>query len=297
MDADTGASPASETAQHFARASERLRGDPLFPKARIVFLEALLPLYEGHRFLTRMLVEAGRSVVFFNLVTLDAASDPADRETWPTMKLLKSVVAPYGVTSERRLHDIVRRLISVNYVISTPATADQRVRLLTPSAAMLEHHRDWLRAFYAPLQAMKADPAYEPAMARDVGFQRAYLQTARQWSGYAAELMAGNPAMSFFMTREAGAVILMKLIALNLQGHSPRRGGVPFELADAFGVSRTHLRNLVTDAERRGLLASTDAGVRVLAPAAEAFDRFLSDCMIGNDHICRAIRQSSEAAD
>jgi len=116
--------------------------------------------------MNRLLIETGRSVVFFNILALHAAYDPSDRATWPTISLLKKTVRPYGVSSARRIHDIVARLVETGYVEPTLAQMDRRVRLLTPTDKMLAHDLDWLAAFYGPLEVLFPEPGYAPPLRR-----------------------------------------------------------------------------------------------------------------------------------
>lgn len=266
------------------RPAAAIRVHALFARARAAYIDATIALYENQTFLTRLLIEVGRSVVFFNLLTLDAAFQPEDRATWPTIGLLQKVVAAYGVTSERRVHDLVHRLLQTGYVLSRPAQGDRRVRLLRPSEKMLQHHRDWLRSYHVPLELMFPESGYAPAMRGDLAFQSANLAVARGLHGYSAHLMAENPIMLFFMTREAGAIILIKLFQLAKLDNHPAGPSVSFtDLGQRFGVSRTHVRLLLKDAEDQGYLRATDDRIALLPPVVAAFDQFLADCMAGHD--------------
>jgi hypothetical protein len=280
--------PPDENTSDFALFADRVLANPLFPAGRAAFVDEILSLYEGNPFLCRMLTEAGRGVVFFNLLTLHANYDPQDRETWPTMKLLKRTVAGFGVTSERRVHDILRRIIATGYAKSTPSPVDKRARLLSPTPKMLEHHRDWLRAFHTPLHLMYPDPGYLLAVDRDEAFQLAQLKAGWRWLNFGAELMARNPVIMFFMARDAGVMILMKLIQLDRRGTRSKSVRLFADFAEKFGVSRTHVSNLIGEAVELGYLGSSDFGFVVLPVAASAFDRFLADSMVGNNYIYRA---------
>jgi hypothetical protein len=280
--------PAGATVHAISLTADRILADPLFPSARAAFVDELLSIYEGNPFLTRLLTEAGRGVVFFNLLTLNACYDPRDRETWPTTKLLKHTVSRFGVTGERRIHDILRRLVETGYAESASSPIDGRVRLLTATAKMRQHHRDWLRAFYVPLEILRPDPGYPLAIDRDEAFQVAQLRVGRQWEAYAAELMLRNPVIMFFMSRVAGMVILMKLIQLEHRGVRTKPSRLYAHFAEKFGVSRTHVNILIGEAAANDFLRSSEEGFLVLPVAASAFDRFLADSLVGNDGMYRA---------
>ena len=121
------------------------------PEARKVYLDHFLNLYGGDRFVVRLLIEAGQFLVYHVALILHAAQDPAQRETWLTIGLLKRTLATYGVASSRHIDELVARLCAVGFMEHRPSDQDRRVRLLLPTEKMRAHDRDWLVAHFAPL--------------------------------------------------------------------------------------------------------------------------------------------------
>ena len=277
--------PMDETAnREVYHTVDEILGHPAFGRSRRGYVDAILDLYEDDPFLNRLLIETGRSLTFFNILCLHAAYDEADRATWPTIRRLRATVAPYGVSSARRIHDLVARLIETGYVTAHTAPLDRRVRILTPSEKMLAHDRDWLAAFYTPLEIMFPDPGYAYAIRRDPAFQKAQRAVALQLSGLSAQFLKDNPVILFFMGREAGMMILMKLVQLSLQSPDGLAEFTSFaDIGERFGVSRTHVRSLLREAERMDLVRIFDGGVRLMSVLLAAFDRFLADTMSGHD--------------
>ena len=71
------------------------------------------------------------------------------------------------------------------------------------------------------------------------------------------------------------------------------------DIGARFGVSRTHVRTLLQDAEQAGLVALTGQGGRFveLKPAIlRAFDRFIADGMSGHDLLYRIARSRMAGA-
>jgi len=262
---------------------------PRFPAARRLYNEGILGLYEHNPFLNRLLIETGRSLVFFNILALHAAYDPSDRATWPTISLLKQTVRSFGVSSARRIHDIVARLVETGYVKAVPVASDRRARILTPTETMLAHDLDWLAAFYAPLQLLFPEPGYAPPLRHDHAYEKAHRKVSLTMSGYAISLMANNPAMLFFMNREAGTMILMKLVQDIDRGldATPRRSFFA-DVAESFGISRTHVRITLRDAQEAGLVRMTEQSIVLMPPIVAAFERFVADVMAGHDFMFRA---------
>jgi DNA-binding MarR family transcriptional regulator len=259
---------------------------PRFAEARADYVDAALALYQGDAFLTRLVQEAGRTVIFIVILCLYARYDEADPKTWPTLALLKQQMTQFGLSSPRRVEALVARLIDADFLQAARSQSDGRVRILTPTEIMYRTDQDWLAAHYLPLQVLFPDPGYGGPMRRDAAFQQAQRLASLDFLGHGANIMAGNPGIMLFMGRDAGMMILIRLV----QRAGDRSSGpvdVSFEETGAqFGVSRTHVRMTLQDAERAGLVALSGPGRRLveLRPAAwDAFDRFLAESMSGLD--------------
>jgi DNA-binding MarR family transcriptional regulator len=252
-----------------------------FAAARTAYIEGLFSLYENNPFMNRLLIEATRSLIFFNALSICAAYDPAVRGTWPTIGLLKQAIEPFGVSTERRVDGLISQFVDAGYLTLSTTAADRRVRFLIPTQKMIAHDLEWIAVHYRPLQIMFPETGYAQPMGHDLGFQKALRIIGRQFSAYAAQLMAANPAMMFFMERDAGTMILLKLVHRN---KAEQEAQVSFtDLADRFGVSRTHVRKIIQEAERRSLLQYTETTITLAPTLLAALDRFVADTMSGHD--------------
>ena len=96
--------------------------------------------------------------------------------------------------------------------------------------------------------------------------------------------MAGNPAVMRFMGRDAGMLVLIKLVQMSATGSKGpllHRSSAP-----CFGASRTHVRALLEDAAQHGDVSLSGRGgylVELRLRCSEAFDRFVADAMSGHD--------------
>jgi len=264
---------------------------PRFAAARTAFVEAVLGLYEGDALLNRLLLEAARQVTFNVIVSLHFRYNEDDRATWPTMRALKEQMTVFGLSSPRRIEDLVARLVQSGYLETLPSQRDGRVRILTPTAKMISLDQDWLTALYRPLQVMFPDPGYSEVIDRDPVFQRTQRLVALGFSGHGSQILAGNPDIMLFMNRDAGMTILTKFVQmLDAAGGDAVEKLSYSDIGARFGVSRTHVRALLQDAEQAGLVALSGQGGRLveLKPAVlAAFDRFLADSMSGHDLLHR----------
>jgi hypothetical protein len=277
------------------RSADEILAHPRFPSARDAFVTAILALYEFEPEVNR-LAEAGRGVLFIVIMCLHARYDEADRATWPTLRLVTQSTAHHGVSSPRRIHTLVSQFVDAGYLEARLSPRDRRVRILTPTAKLLEHDQDWLVAQYLPLQMLFPRPGYARIIERDVPFQLAQRLVASGFFAFGAQIMARNPVVMNFMRREAGIMILMNLIQLAGNRERPAREEMLYaNVGKRLGVSRTHVRKVLEEAECGGLVRLTQKGGRSIevAPAlVQAFDRFVADSMSGHDLLYRlALRQ------
>jgi len=266
---------------------EEILAHPRFALARDEFVRAMLALYEHKPFLNRLLLEASRTVLMSVIMCLYARYDESDRATWPTLRLVADSLATHGLASASRVHDLVSRLIKTGYLEQRAAPQDRRARILTPTEKMIAQDQDFLVSHHLPLQILFPDPGYGLIMTRDPAFQLKQRLVSRDLFALGAKILAGNPVMMLFQGRDAGVMILIKMIQL-AKGQG---GAVPLkisysDLGRRFGVSRTHVRKLLEAAEELDLVVLTRGGghfVEMKPQLLAAFDRLVADAMSGFD--------------
>jgi DNA-binding MarR family transcriptional regulator len=283
----TPSQPALSTVQ----TPEEILAHPRFASARAAFIDAVLAFHEGDQFSSRLMVETMRQVTFNLIVILYLRHVVTDRSTWPTPQRLKAEIKPYGLASPRRIDALVARLVQLGYVDSRSSELDGRVRLLRPTPKMMALDREWLLYNYVPLRAMFPDSYSEP-IARDPAFQRAQRLVALDLAPKSTQIMANNPAVMRFMHRDAGILVLIKLIQMST-GYVAK--GLSYtDIGARFGISRTHVRGLLDAAAEHGEVSLSGRGERLveLKPSLlQAFDRFLADAMSAHDLMYKLARE------
>jgi hypothetical protein len=267
--------------------TDEILAHPRFPFARDEFVKAILGLYEHKPFLNRLLLEASRTVLLTVIMCLYARYDEAERATWPTLRLVAESMTVHGLASASRVQDLVSRFVRAGYLERRAAPQDRRVHILMPTRKMIEQDQDFLVSHYLPLDILFPDPGYAPIMTRDPAFQLKQRLVSRDLFALGAQILAGNPVMMLFMGRDAGVMILIKMMQMaERQGDAEPVRVSYSDLGDRFGVSRTHVRNLLLEAEEMGLVRMTKAGgqfAELLPPLLQAFDRFVANAVSGFD--------------
>jgi hypothetical protein len=274
-------------------AVEEIIKHPRLPQARKLFLDRFLEVYRDPD-LARLLIESGRFLVFHLLVILKAAQDPARRDSWPTVGLLKEKMALFGLASGRHIDHLIDRLCEAGFLELRSAKADRRVRVLSPTKKMHAHDRDWLAAHYAPLTALCPEHNYGPVMRRDPHFQATHRRASVPFLPLGAKVLLGSPEMLLFLNRAAGYLVLATLLQAAMA--APDQLHVSYgDVASRCGVSRTHVRKLLVAAEEAGLVKLHARGghrVEILPRLWAAHDRAIAGGMYLHDMVyLAAIRQ------
>jgi hypothetical protein len=173
-------------------------GHPRLPQARKVYIDRFLEMYGDDPFLVRLLIETGRFHVFHLATILEAAYDPARRETWPTIGLLKQTIAAIGqegVASARRVDHLIARLCEVGCMELVPSDRDRRIKLLRMTERLRTHDRDWIAAHYAPLAVLYPRHDYTLALRRYPKFQVAQRRASLPFASLGAKLIMSVPPL------------------------------------------------------------------------------------------------------
>ena len=274
-------------------AASTILNHPGFANARAEYVDKTLALYGDDAFLNKLLMEAARIVIFAVAICLAAGYREDDRSSWPTIGNLKKALALFGVSSPRRIESIVGRLVQTGYLESRVSPADARARLLYPTARMLAYDRAWLVAHYSPLAALFGKDDYTLPLGGDPDFQRVQRRIATGFFEQSAMVLLRNPGIMLFVSRDAGILVLMRLMQDAMKRGSPTVALSLSDLGRSFLVSRTHVRQLLADAEAQGLIDIDQRRRQVtLKPAIfESFDRFVADGMSNHDLTAAAARQ------
>ncbi|WP_246733248.1 hypothetical protein [Methylobacterium sp. BTF04] len=270
-----------------------------FEEAREVYIARTARVYATDVFPTRMSVDAGRVLIFGAIICLHARHDPSDRETWPTLKLLKTVLVPFGLNSPRLVDDVVGRLVQTGYLELPQIAADRRLRSLQPTEKLLAWDREWIAAYHAPLDVLYPDPGYAGPRLRDEAFQAVQRRAAIAIFPISARILSKNPEMRFFLTMASGNDIMLALFGMGAgQPDSRIRSSSFAVIGQRFGLSRSHVRNVVRAAEERGFAARTGPRgqyVQLTPKWRAAFDRFIAETLSSSDLTYRmALRSLSD---
>lgn len=258
---DTSPVAASPGLSYWSEATDRLKeprrdavalmlAQPRFADACRASLGRSLARHGRNKLLTRVTRDISRLIYAYLVVYLDARSGI-------TLKAIQELTNALNVASPGRAQAILLHLRAIGYIRPDPTSGDRRSHRYVPSPEMQENLReviaDELQAFslIEPEAAVAADLLAEPA------FFRAFM--IRFGDGIITALQnKPSRAISLFAERNAGLVILWDIFLSAQEDASyPPRTTLKMsvtELAQKYGVSRSHVFRLLRDAENLGFL-------------------------------------------
>jgi hypothetical protein len=275
---------------------------PRLPEARKAYLDRFLEVYGDDRFLVRLLIESGRICIYLVTATLEAAQDPARRETWLTVGLMKKTMGMFALASDRQLDHLIRRLCAVGFMELRPSEQDGRIRILSPTEKLRAHDRDWTAAHFAPLAVLFPAHDYGPLLRREPQAHAAYRRVGVALVPMSAKIMMSMPDMMLFLNRAGGYMVIAALLQDAMAAGDPPHAAVPYaDVGERFGLSRTHVRQLLVTAEDAGLVKLHARGgrhVEILPRMWSSHDHGMACGMYIND-ICylAATRQHPQDQD
>lgn len=242
---------------------DEIADHPDYLVARKLYAQSFLALFDRNPFLIRLLTDTSRYLLFTLSVILDANHDDARRETWFSVGRLKEQMAAFGMTSARHVDHLIERMRAVGFVEITHPPGDRRVRLLRLTDKMLAHDREWLATDYVILDRLRPDLGYGRVTRRDPSIHAAIRRQSIGLLPEGVRLLSEQTDFLLFFGRPGGLMVLEALFDGALASCEERSCPFVFgDVADRFGLSRSHVRGVMRDAEAAGLIRLHGRGGR-----------------------------------
>src|SRR4030081_3534013 len=268
------------------KTAEEILAHPRFAEARRAHVDALVKLFAGDRFVTRLMNDAGTITFRGLLIGFHAVYDENDRATWATPGQVRKHIVDRGLASARRVDDMIAHFRQARYISSVVSPADHRVRILTPTERLIAHDRDHLAVYHRFLLDLYPGRGYEWTLGQDSRVQLAIRKALFYAMPQAMAFMRHAPVM-LFLTRDAGYLAFL-LVA---QAEFADSDDLSFtSMAHRLGVSRTHIRNLFVEAEAAGyvrLSPKRSRPVEIMPVLRDAYDLFVADVQADQDAIAQ----------
>ncbi len=256
-----------------AKGALRIAAHPRFPRAARELATSMLAGGDADPALAAVFKDAGRYVTAMWTVYLYASGGM-------TLPQLKESCVASGFTSPGRARLLLQFLQHIGYVepVATPGRSDRRATRYAPTPAFLAAWRAHLRAALAA--ASLIEPAIKVLVVRldqPVVFEDFLrIQAGRLLT--LARAPVETPAFrQILMHRYAGLQIVSMLVEADDGRSFPPKRPIPISLkhtAARFGVSYMHVRRLLNDAARAGLVRYDATGTVTLCEGTRETIRF-----------------------
>ncbi|MFG1264693.1 MULTISPECIES: hypothetical protein [Xanthobacter] len=246
-------------------AVEEIADHPDYLRARKLYCDSFLALFDRNPFLIRLLTDSSRYLLFTLSVILNANHHVDRRETWFSVGRLKQQMAAFGMTSPRHVDHLIERMQAVGFVEISQAPRDRRVKLLRLTDRMLAHDREWMATDYIILDTLCPRNGYAGVRNRDPAVHAAIRRQSLALLPEGARLLCEQTDFLLFFSRPGGLMVLEALFEAALS--SPDGRECPFvfgDVAHRFGLSRSHVRGVMQDAEAAGFIRLHGRGGRAV---------------------------------
>lgn len=244
---------------------EEVADHPDYLRARKLYCDSFLALFDRNPFLIRLLTDSSRYLLFTLSVILNANHDVDRRESWFSVGRLKQQMAAFGMTSPRHVDHLIERMQAVGFVEISHAPRDRRVKLLRLTDRMLAHDREWMATDYIILDTLCPGNGYAGVRNRDPAVHAAIRRQSLALLPEGARLLCEQTDFLLFFSRPGGLMVLEALFEAALS--SPDGRECPFAFGDVahrFGLSRSHVRGVMQDAEAAGFIRLHGKGGRAV---------------------------------
>ena len=241
---------------------------PQFSSALATHSLAMLELYKSAHTagaqIARFLVnETARALIANVCIYMDLDFDPSEPRFGLTLRKIQKICADRGVASPGRVYAFLKMLQLSGYLDSI-ATSDKRFKLLRPGDKLRAYRLELMHSIYSALDHIAPERHYARRGAIPEVDNAVLRVSGKDFFG-GLLLLDYHPDVKMFADRNGGYHFLLEILrqAHLFDGDHGGDAEVSISLNEVSGrsaVSRSHLRSILREAERRQLIA-VEAGL------------------------------------
>lgn len=233
-----------------------IKKHPNFHRAFEYYAEMYTDVFENNFFLNKVASEDARYFITFELLNLHLNRDPNDCSSGATLSRLQEFAARHYLAGSNRVLAHVSLMKHVAYIVETRNPLDRRVKRLEPTPVLLAILQSEFNNYLRILE-MISDANYRLHSMTDGEFIGRVIMHGLNIYFQNCDLMKDMPAMRLFTGKNGGYEILLKLLITKPTAFNGNSKIVSFPYAtaaDAFKVSRAHVRRLMVEAQDTGFV-------------------------------------------
>ncbi|MEP7454206.1 hypothetical protein [Phyllobacterium sp. SB3] len=253
-----------------------LRNNPDFGLATCEYAAGIVKVFEGQYLANKVMANAARQVICTAILALYHNRDR--RRSGVAMTCLQRVTSALGLCSKSTTALTVDLLERIGHVTRIQDELDHRSLLIQPTGLLVSCVQDIVRVSLSAADRMFPARQYRAFMQGDGDLLERYFVSSLK-SLLNTDVLVDHHASRLFANSDSGQMLLCKLMS-SRQSHADTLVNFPFEeIANLYGVSRTHIRRLMKVAEAEGLVRLHERGgrrVEILPPLTEMFGKIVA---------------------
>ncbi len=257
-------------------AAHRVQQHRGFQAASAAFAGNVLATFNTQRMLRRLMHDTARFALLCILLHLDREARFSKHGPGATTAQIIALMQRGRFAGASQVKVLIALLRLAKCLESVVSPLDRRARVLRPTERMLAPMRAWLTGNLAVVQKVMDLPAPMTQMLSVLALLQEFLAlNARAFVDDSFTLMEDMPQVAACMRRDCGYLLLMQLIATRclVPGTDILEAQVAVPaFAQRFGVSRSHVRNLLAHGWNDGWFAQAP-GVSSALLLTPAFNR------------------------
>lgn len=280
--ATEGVMPGTGT-QWFRQRIGDLRGNPGFGAAAMHVARSAVQLFEGRYLVNKAMANVSRQTV--GMAILSSYFGQAEK-TGTFLSSIQTLTTAMGVCSKNTAAANVALLDRLGLVVRVENPKDRRWMYIQPTEELISAARDYHRIFLTAADALFPPGNYRALYDRDQSVQERSFSVGL-YSYIALHTSVFNFEHSrVFMGTDGGTILLFKLMSLEGPGWQAGNSTVEFpyeEIGASFGLSRTHVRRLMNNAEAAGFVRLLQKGgrqVRILPSLVDLFENIVAASVV-----------------
>ena len=241
------------TTSPYRAEAHALEQAPAFEAAVIRLADDLAAFYAAHPEAAAMFADVGQLAIVSGLLALPAPVTEAD---------LCRLVGAGALASRRRVRNHIARLERAGLARIADG-GDRRTRPAVATEKLEDLLNAWVRALAsaaADLCAINKAPLSRPDLAR---FYLRQVMASHQ-AGFSA--FAATPTVARLVNLSRGHALVLELLAASLRSGATEAPFSRRAFASAYGVSRTHVIDLLGECEATGIITATSSQTLALSP-------------------------------
>jgi hypothetical protein len=269
-----------------------VQAHPGFDEAAFLGAGGVVAAYRGNRLLNAVLNDRARLLMAIWSLHFHFSSRPGDPHSGLTVARLRRACTDLNLCSGGRAEATIVLMRFFGHLAAATDPEDRQLRRLVPTERLLEWNRWRMANTFGAMAKVMPEGAEALSRMQTPGFVESVICHVGRIHLAGFQIVDHVPDMRLFFERNAGLVTLMSLSIAVKSDHFPPGVPIPVSLsalARSFGVSRTHLRRMIDDAQRLDFVERIEPhALRILPRLAAGMRRATALFLLLYGHCVRA---------